>query len=304
MCAIHASPEKKVFPLPLFKEICADLAKIGCCYITLSGGEPLAIPEIAAYAQEASRRKIFCNLVTNGWLITAQKAKELGGAGLDTLSVSIDGFAATHDRIRGVPGAFARAVEAIESMRKYAPKVKLIANTVISPENIDEVLALCDFLRGKAVAVKFQPLYCHPQAAGEKGFSSAFSAGPAFIAKADKLVQGLLRRKNIASSRRFLRLIPGYFAGKAKDRAFNRPCLTPYYYCEFTEDGQVYPCIEGTGWYRGLKIGNHGFASLWQSPAYQRVSRELRSCRRCAQLLTICYAEPKLVLPLHHLFFP
>ena len=61
------------------------------------------------------------------------------------VDVSVDGFAETHDRIRGVDGNFKKALQTIyrlEQLRTAWPKLTVYVNTVITQENKDEIAAL------------------------------------------------------------------------------------------------------------------------------------------------------------------
>ena len=66
------------------------LAALGTLAITFSGGEPLLHPELEALVERIRRHKIIATLITNGYLLTAERVKRLNRAGLDYLQISID----------------------------------------------------------------------------------------------------------------------------------------------------------------------------------------------------------------------
>ena len=58
--------------------------------ITLSGGEPLLHPELDEIIEGIRKNATLAGLITNGYLLTADRVKRLNDAGLDYLQISID----------------------------------------------------------------------------------------------------------------------------------------------------------------------------------------------------------------------
>jgi MoaA/NifB/PqqE/SkfB family radical SAM enzyme len=117
----------------------------------ISGGEPFLRKELAKIVQlfYHNNRIRDVRIPTNG-LPTAQTVqivKEI----LTTcpelhleVDVSIDGLGETHDRIRGVPGNFEKAlatIDELQPLRADWPNFTLYINSVITEENQDEITA-------------------------------------------------------------------------------------------------------------------------------------------------------------------
>jgi len=66
------------------------LAELGTTVITISGGEPLLHPELDLIIARARKRKMIAGMITNGYLLTADRIGRLNRAGLDHLQISID----------------------------------------------------------------------------------------------------------------------------------------------------------------------------------------------------------------------
>src|SRR3954465_11986653 len=58
--------------------------------ITLSGGEPLLHPDLDEVIRGIRRNATLAGLITNGYLLTAERIQRLNEAGLDYLQISID----------------------------------------------------------------------------------------------------------------------------------------------------------------------------------------------------------------------
>ena len=80
----------KPIPLETMKRRIDDLARLGTTIVTLSGGEPLLHPELDEIIAHMRKYSIIAGMITNGYLVTADRIKRLNRAGLDHLQISID----------------------------------------------------------------------------------------------------------------------------------------------------------------------------------------------------------------------
>jgi heme b synthase len=115
-----------------------QIAEVGRPIVILTGGEPLMRPdiyEIAAYGNDKGLRMV---MAFNGTLVTEAVAAKLAEAGIRRVSVSLDGSnAETHDRFRGVRGAFDGALQGIRLAR--AAGIEFQINTTITQANLAEM---------------------------------------------------------------------------------------------------------------------------------------------------------------------
>jgi 12,18-didecarboxysiroheme deacetylase len=100
-----------------------DLARWGVPVLLFSGGEPLLRRDVFTLAQEATEKGIRTVISTNGTLISPKVAKELKKIGFSYVGVSLDGIQETHDRFRGMPGAFEAALRGIRHCQEAGIKV-------------------------------------------------------------------------------------------------------------------------------------------------------------------------------------
>jgi MoaA/NifB/PqqE/SkfB family radical SAM enzyme len=79
-------------PVPLsemFRRI-DHLAELGISIITQSGGEPLLHPGLDQIIARVRHHGILAGMITNGYLLTTDRIRQLNRAGLDHLQISID----------------------------------------------------------------------------------------------------------------------------------------------------------------------------------------------------------------------
>ncbi len=66
------------------------LAELGTTIITISGGEPLLHPELDLIIRRIRDHGAIATLISNGYLLTPERIRQLNRAGLDYLQISID----------------------------------------------------------------------------------------------------------------------------------------------------------------------------------------------------------------------
>jgi MoaA/NifB/PqqE/SkfB family radical SAM enzyme len=80
----------KPISLDTMKQRIDDLARLGTSIVTLSGGEPLLHPELDDIIAHVRSHSMIAGMITNGYLLTADRIKRLNDAALDHLQISID----------------------------------------------------------------------------------------------------------------------------------------------------------------------------------------------------------------------
>ncbi len=122
-----------------------DIRKMMLC---ITGGEPLLrhdFFEIMSYANELGYA---WGMTSNATLITPEIAHKLALCGMKTISVSIDGLEETHDRYRGLPGGYRRAMQGIQNLIDEQAFQSVQITTVVNHENIKELDALFEIMKG------------------------------------------------------------------------------------------------------------------------------------------------------------
>lgn len=127
------------------KSIIDDLAQFGAPVMLFSGGEPLVREDLIDLAKHAVSKGMRAVISTNGTLITQQKAKELKDVGLSYVGISLDGGQEVHDKFRGVPNSFKRALEGIANCQAEGLKVGL--RFTVNKRNVQDVPEIFQLLR-------------------------------------------------------------------------------------------------------------------------------------------------------------
>ncbi len=108
----------------------AELAEAGVGEVALIGGEAYLRPDFVLVIRAIREHGMSCILTTGGYGMTAERAVAMVEAGIRSVSVSIDGLAAAHDRLRGRPRSFERALGTLRLCREAGAKVAV--NTQIN----------------------------------------------------------------------------------------------------------------------------------------------------------------------------
>lgn len=115
-------------PVPLdemFRRI-DRLGEMGTAIVTISGGEPLLHPELDALIDRIRHNGIMAGMITNGYLLTADRIEKLNRAGLEYLQISID---------NAMPDEVSK-----KSLKVLDQKLKLLAEHAEFQININSVL--------------------------------------------------------------------------------------------------------------------------------------------------------------------
>jgi radical SAM protein with 4Fe4S-binding SPASM domain len=126
-----------------------DLAAFGSPVLLISGGEPLRRPDIEEVAAHAVSRGMRVVLSSNGTLLTPERAARLADIGISYVGISIDGRPSTHDRFRGMQGAYDASLSALRSCREAGIKTGL--RFTLTKANQDDLPWLFDLMEAEDI---------------------------------------------------------------------------------------------------------------------------------------------------------
>jgi len=255
-----------------------QIRELGSPVVILSGGEPLMRDDIFAIARYGTEKGLKMAMGTSGVMIDGDVARALKEAGIRRVAISIDSAdPAVHDRFRGLPGAWERAVEGIRHCVRAGIGVQ-INTTVLSPEiqAIDDVVAL-----GTGLGVTDYQLF-FPVPTGRGGEVSWLTP---------QVYEDLIRKVLVAYRGSGVNIRPTcapQFRRIADTHGIENPswgrgCIAGIRYCRIFADGDVTPCP-----YLPARAGNVRelpFKEIWNgSPVFSALrdpSLLTGKCGRC-----------------------
>jgi MoaA/NifB/PqqE/SkfB family radical SAM enzyme len=96
------------------------IGELGVVNLNFTGGEPLLREDILDLVAHANKRGLITRLTTNGYLLTRKSVAAMRRAGLNQCGISIDDADPDiHDRLRGLPGLFERAIEGFRFLHEF-----------------------------------------------------------------------------------------------------------------------------------------------------------------------------------------
>ncbi|MCA9706575.1 MAG: radical SAM protein [Myxococcales bacterium] len=124
--------------------VVAELAELGVGEVVLIGGEAYLRNDFILIIRAIREAGMSCTMTTGGLNLSRERAEAMIEAGIGSVTFSIDGLEATHDRLRGVPGSWQRAFEGLRNIREAGGRVA--CNSQINALTRTELLPLLSLL--------------------------------------------------------------------------------------------------------------------------------------------------------------
>ncbi|MBI3091013.1 MAG: radical SAM protein [Candidatus Tectomicrobia bacterium] len=245
-----------------WRAVLDELRALGARRVLFFGGEPLLrrdLGEIVAHARELGLR---CAMVSNGTLVPnrPEVVKRL-----HTLTLSLDGDAAAHDRNRG-EGSHREVLRAIEAARSWQVPVKI--NAVLNANNAHLLGWLLEFSRREGL-----PLSLNLMRSEENGLYQDAAQHRLQDARMRQVVAAIREAKKSnpqilfsSSSYEVLRQWPNFSVDRLRDvealRGFpGPPCSAGRFHCVIYANGDLYPCAMTVRQMPALNVKTAGVAA-------------------------------------------
>lgn len=111
-------------------DLVRQMAELSVREVTIIGGEAYLREDWLEIVRAIRAHGMLATMTSGGRGIDAARAEAAAAAGMQSVSISIDGDEETHDRLRGVPGSYQSALAAIRALR--AAGVMVGVNTQIN----------------------------------------------------------------------------------------------------------------------------------------------------------------------------
>lgn len=282
-------------------EVIDEFAEMNLVQITFGGGEPFIREDFIDVLKHTKHRNIRSYILTNGTLITREKARELSrfmNPGYDLVQVSLDGpISEIHDKQRGVKGSFEKTIEGINNLREAG--MMPVINSVLTRINYGHIPQMIDFLVENGLH-NFRLLRLHPLGRGKDiNFFNSLRLTP----KQSENIFALLEQKRreligtLHISDDYGCIFP-MSVPKVRDRTAALPGRKPESFAcgagtsmiSIGPDGGVYPCSYMYE-FPELRIGSvkeSGIKDLWDNdelwPLYRKPLQPSGKCVECEYL--------------------
>jgi MoaA/NifB/PqqE/SkfB family radical SAM enzyme len=157
-CSLWDRPDgEEEMTLDEMKEVVLKLKNwLNLPAIDILGGEAFLRPETMQLIRFATEQGMFIHIVTNGTMLTEKVARELIDLKIHKVAISIDGFQAeTHDRTRGVKGAFKRTLGGVERLKQLKDELggttRIAIHTILNASTLNEIPDILDWVVEKGL---------------------------------------------------------------------------------------------------------------------------------------------------------
>lgn len=256
----------KPVPLEEMRERIDRLGALGTSVITISGGEPLLHPDLDEVIRRIRRNGVIAGLITNGYLLTADRIQRLNRAGLEFLQISINNVQ---------PDSVSK-----KSLKVLDQKLKLLAEHAEFHININSVL-------GSGISHPDDALVIAKRAV-ELGFSSTIGIihdGSGQLKPLDAHEREIFEQVMNLGKRSFSRVNSfqhNIAAGKENDWR----CRAGSRYLYICENGLVHYCSQQRG-YPGILLAEY---------SEKQLRREYYTRKPCASRCTVSCVHQVAVL--------
>jgi MoaA/NifB/PqqE/SkfB family radical SAM enzyme len=247
----------KPVPLEVMYQRVDKLAALGTSVITISGGEPLLHPDLDEIIRRIRKRGMIAGLITNGYLLVAERIERLNRAGLEWLQISIDNV--TPDEVSK------------KSLKVLDRKLELLAEYADFHVNINSVV-------GGGVRNPQDGLTIGKRALG-LGFSSTIGIihdGSGQLQPLNQEERRIYHEMKSMEKSSFTR-INGFQDNIALGRPNQWRCRAGARYLYICEDGLVHYCSQQRG-YPAIPLEKY---------TIEDIRREYRSEKTCAPNCTV-----------------
>lgn len=131
--------------------IANQLLELGCQRVTLIGGEITLCRWWVEVALYLTNHGAVCDIVTNGYGKTAQDVEDIVKSRIASVSISVDGYGSSHNRIRGKEDAFSQLETFCARVRPTG--IPLTAVTTLTHPCLSDLDSLCQWLSEQGIVV-------------------------------------------------------------------------------------------------------------------------------------------------------
>lgn len=156
-CYSTSSPDgSTTLTSPMLKGWLTFLRHEGYNAVSISGGEPLMVPDLPDLLAYAKSLGMITAVTTNGLLLTEKRMERLQGL-VDVLAISLDGVPDSHNQVRGLKNAFEGMEKRLQAVRAAGQHFGFIFT--LTQHNLHELAWVTEFaVNAGAFLLQVHPL--------------------------------------------------------------------------------------------------------------------------------------------------
>lgn len=284
-CNIWQEQEQNELSAEEIKRGLDIINKLGIVEIVFSGGDPLLRDDAEEIIKYASRN--FVTTVYDNGSMAVKKIEALRD--VDFAAISIDSLdEAKNDYIKGVPGAWRKAMDAVEILRNEG--INVCVTPTISQMNLHEIVDITNYFTQKGIPVWYC-LYSYDMSAdsnqnqlfkiGKENDEFVITDKEAMVKLSDSLVEMKKKNRRILMTTKLLKALRSFY--QEDKRTWNCHALQNFF------------VIDHKGRIAGCHI--HNFAAsvfdlpkIWKSQEFNSLRKTYRKCTQCTYLCYIFYS--------------
>jgi MoaA/NifB/PqqE/SkfB family radical SAM enzyme len=282
-CNVWKEQDKRELTTEEVKRGLDILKDLGIIELVISGGDPLLRKDAPEIIQHASN--LFLTTVYDNGSMAKKNLEALRN--VDFVAISIDSLdPEKNDYIKDVPGAWKKAMEAVETLHNEGIKVSV--TPTISQLNLHEIVDITNYFTGKGIPVWYC-LYTYDQTNDENQLFRIGKPNDEFIIKdkkamvklCDSLIEMKKNNRKILITTKLLKALRSLFLENKR----NWDCQALQNFLVLDHLGRIAGCH------------NHNFVGsvfdlpeIWHSKKFDLLRKTYNKCTQCAYLCYIFYS--------------
>lgn len=289
-----------------------QMARAGVSMVVLSGGEPLTNPNLGKLIERIRAHEMAISIDSNGVLMDRGVVESLRRAGVTSVELSLDAVdARSHDRFRGLEGAFEKTLEAIDicseagmfttvattaTTLNYADSSELISLARSHGANRVVFFDLIPAGRGRDIEGlrlsrhELLDLMALVKEESSRNGVEVFTELPQFVVYSSNGEGNSPSNhaERAVSIERFT--VSTFFDCSGRDNVYRRyapylgGCPAGRFYCNIQPNGDVTPCMFMPEYPVAGNLKRQSFKEIWNSPTFEALrdrSCLKGKCRQC-----------------------
>ena len=273
-------------------------------WFTFSGGEPTLRPDLPDMVESAYRhcRPGIINIPTNGILDRVipgriERVLQVAPGSEVVVNLSIDGFGAKHDEVRGVPNNWRRAMSTyrqFKELKKQYSNLTLGIHTVLSNFNIDSFPELCEFVQKELKPDSYITEIAEERVELDTVGLGITPTAEKYEVAIDVLLDSLRgqRLEGVAEvAQAFRRRYYDLVKRTLREQRQVIPCMAGVASAQIAPNGDVWTCCIRAQSVGNLREHNYDFGTVWRSAEARELRRSIKAGECYCPLANAAYTN-------------